>query len=173
MSNNPQFAAVKPSPRVVAAATLYGSGAVGTKKEASEAAGLHPNYLTMLTAAGNPEVNRIITESQRLVLDEAQSMSSVMQHLGRKAIAQIAGLMESSASERIRLEAAKDLADRTPTTAKTQSHTITSFSLNGDDAREIAAALVASSQARAVYAHEVADGFVRIEQPKREDESQG
>lgn len=161
---NPTLAGVKVSPRVRAAATLYGSGAVGTMKEASEAAGMHPNYLSMLKSSGNEEVNRIISETQQVILDESMAMSSVMTHLGRKAISKIAQLMESSASERIQLEAARDLADRTPQTAKTQSHTITSFSLNGDDAKEIAAALVASAAARRTYQEIVQGDFVRIEQ---------
>ena len=162
--NSPTLAAVKVSPRVRQAALLYGSGALPTKRAASEAAGLHPNYLTMLTNAGNEEVGRIISETQRMIENEAVSMSTVLQTLGRKAVGRIAQLMEFSASEKIQLEAAKDLADRTPNTAKTQMHQVTSLTIAGEDAKELARALVSSAHARSQYSDEVRGDFIRVNQ---------
>lgn len=156
--NNPLLAAVKPSPRVKMAAQLYASGALPTKKAASEAAGLHPNYLTMLTNAGNEQVEQIITETQRMIQDESIEMSQILQVLGRKAVSKLATLMEHSASEKVQLEAAKDLADRAPQTSKVQKHETLSLTIEGENAKQLAEALVASAQARKTYAPLVESG---------------
>jgi hypothetical protein len=146
------LANIQPTPRVVLAARLWKTSICKTKKEASIAAGLHPNYLTMLTApnGGSEAVKRLCGEIDKMVEDQTVDMSHILRYAGRKAIGRIAALMDSS-KEEIALKAAQDLADRAPETQKTQRVAVESFSLNGEDARELAKAIMESSQAAEQY----------------------
>lgn len=157
------FSTVKPSPRVALAATLYGSGAAKTKTEASKMAGLFPQYLNMLTAAGNPEVHRIITESQRRVLDNSIDTTQILQELGRKALATIVGVMEASGNEALKLKAAVDLADRSPETSKIARAAVTTLTLDGEDVQRLAQALVRSASVRSQYQSLAEGDFVKVD----------
>jgi len=153
---------VKPSPRVKLAAQLYATGAAPTKKVASEMAGLHPNYLTMLR--DNPAVQDIISGTQTRVSDEAVSASALVQTLAAEAIETIAKIMRSSGSEALKLKAAVDLADRAPETSKVQKHAVASFSLNSVDAKDLARALVEAAGVKKEFAHVSQENFVRVQQ---------
>lgn len=154
----------KLSPRVRLAARLYGTAVCKTKKEASIAAGLHPNYLTLLTgaASGSEKVRNLINDIDTVINDESISTSVLLQKLGRKAIGAIARSMESD-NEHVALKAAIDLADRSPETSKTQKVSLESFTLDGADVKALAAAMVESAKVASTYRHAGVDGLIEIE----------
>lgn len=156
------FNYVRPSPRVKLAAALYGSGVARTKKEAAQAAGLHPQYLSLLR--NNPEVNQIIGEAERAVRFKTEDISTLLQRLGRESLMTIDEIRtDPTAKAETRLKAAVDLADRSPETAKTQKHQVTSFSIDGEDAQAIIAALAESQQVQDQYAQEVQGNYVKVD----------
>jgi len=149
------LANVRPSVPVRNALRLYVSGACKTKREASAAAGLHPNYLTMLTGPnGSPAVRNLMAEMEAQLHDATLDMSHVMTYLGRKA-AMKAGLLLDSGNERIALDAAKELMDRSPETQKTQRLQVDSFTLDGKDVWALIAALTESSTTRSEHVHAI------------------
>lgn len=154
------------SPRVKLAARLYASGAVATKVEASEAAGLHPSYFTLITSPGNtqfrPEVAELMDEIDQQIHDKTVDMSTVLQAVGREALSRMRGLMKESRNEAIVVKAAADLLDRSPETSKIQKHQVASFAVSGDDAKLLASAMVRSAQARAQFAEVTQSDFVRV-----------
>lgn len=151
------------SPRVRLAARLYATGAAKTKKEASEMAGLHPNYLTMLTSEnGSEKVKSLINDVDTLVADESIETSKLIRILGRRALGKIGGLMESQ-NEHVALKAAQDLADRSPDTSKTQKVQVESLTLDGEDVRELTKAMLESARERERYAHVAVDGLVEVD----------
>lgn len=157
------------SPRVRMAARLYATGAAKTKKEASSLAGIHPNYLTMLTQpnGGTEAVKRLISDTDRMIEDESIDESVIIRKLGRKAIAHIARLMDTSTNEHVSLKAAVDLADRSPVTAKTQKHEFTGLTLSGADVKELAAAMVESGRASPIQAEVMRSGLIEVDDVKR------
>lgn len=153
--DNP-LARVRPSVPVRNALRLYVSGACKTKREASAAAGLHPNYLTMLTGPnGSPEVKNLMAEYEAQLHDKTLDMSSIMTYLGRKAAIKT-GMLIDSPNERIALDASKELMDRSPETQKTQRLQVDSFSLDGKDVAALVAALNESAASKADYQHAAA-----------------
>lgn len=156
------LAGVKPSARVKMAIRLYATGACKTKKAASAAAGLHPNYLSMLTSTnGSDQVKRLLNDVDAMIEDKTVETSAIITMLGRKAIGRLAHMMDS-ASEGIALKAAVDLADRSPETAKTQKMQVESFSLSGQDAKELALAMVESARSESRYKHIAVEGLDEI-----------
>lgn len=141
------FANIKPTPRVKQALWLYKSGACKTKREASELAGLHPAYLSMLTAPnrGSEPVKRLADEIDTLLSDKAVDMSKVLQLTGRMAIGRMVKLMDSG-NERIALDSAKELANKSPETAGMLKVQVDPFTIDGLDAKQIAAALIESAR---------------------------
>jgi len=145
------------------AARLYATGACRTKKAASLAAGLHPNYLTMLTspANGSVPVLRMLNDIDEKIEDQTIETSAIISLLGRKALGKIAHLMNNG-SEGTQLKAAIDLADRAPETSKTQKVQLDSFSLSGQDVKDLAAAMVESAKAQSAYADVAIHGLDEI-----------
>ena len=160
-TDNP-LAAINPSARVKIAAQLYATGVMPTKKAASEAAGLHPNYLSMLMNAGNPKVIGIVEKIESMMLEENVDMSKIVQAAGKRAIRNIAAIMENGGKEENRLRAAIDLADRYPDTAKTQKIQNTSFSIDEESAKALTAALVESSRGYREKMEIAAGDYVRV-----------
>lgn len=162
------------SPRVRMAARLYATGACKTKKEASVMAGLHPNYLTILTQrnGGSNEVKRITGELQQMIDDETVSTSVIIAKLGRKAIGRLADLMNSE-SEHVAFKAAQDLADRAPDTQKTQKIQMDAFTLTGTDAKELASALVEASGRSALFQQVATEGLVEVKDILPQEPSNG
>lgn len=89
-------------------------------------------------------------------------MSKVLSLLGREAVGKLRGLMDSN-SEMIQLKAAQDLADRSPETSKTIKHEVASITISGQDAKEMAEALVESARSREKFSHLAAEDFVQVE----------
>ena len=145
------------------AVRLYATGACRTKKEASAAAGLHPNYLTMLTnrQGGSEPVKRLMNDIDTMIGDQTIQTSAIISLLGREAIGRIAKMMDS-ASEGIALKAAVDLADRSPETSKTQKVQLDSFSLSGQDVKDLAAAMVESARSQERYAEVAISGLDEV-----------
>jgi predicted nucleotide-binding protein len=162
---------VKASPRVKLAARLYATGAAKTKKEASQMAGIHENYLTMLTqpSGGSVKVKAFMSDIERRLDEGTINMSQVIQTLGRKAVMKLGHLMESD-KEEIQFRAAQDLADRSPETQKTTRHEVTALSLSGDDAKEIARAMVESAQYREEYSGVISGDLIEVEDLKEQQE---
>lgn len=156
---------VKPSPRVRQALWLFQSGACKSRREASAAAGLHPNYLTMLMNGSEP-TKRLANQIQEQIESEATDMSVVLQRVGRLAVSKLVRLMDEG-SESIQFQAAKDLADRSPETQKTQRLEVEGLSLAGRDAKQIAEALVEAAQAQERFADVARDGLVEIDTDRR------
>lgn len=162
------------SPRVRLAARMYATGAVATKREASEAAGLHPSYFTLVSSPGhqmyNPEVTELMDEIDRQIHDKTVDMSTILQAVGREALSRMRDLMKTSKNEAIIAKTAADLLDRSPETSKIQKHQVASFSLDGEDAKMLAAAMVRSAEARLAYGEAAEGDFVRV--PLRSDTNQ-
>lgn len=158
------LAQIEPTPRVRNAVRLYATGAVRSKRAASIAAGLHPQYLTMLTSpnGGSEPVKRLMNDIDKMLEDKTVDMSRVMEIVSRRAVGKIAHLMESS-NENVALKAAQDLADRGPDTSKTQKVQVESFSLGDAAARELAAAMVESAKAREKYRAIGVEGLVEVD----------
>lgn len=154
---------VKPSARVKLAVRLYQTGACRTKKEASIAAGLHPNYLTMLTrqGGGSEPVKRLMNDVDDMIADQTVQTSAIIELLGRRAVGKLANLMES-ANEGVVFKAAQDLADRSPATSKTQKVQLDSFSISGQDVKDLAAAMVESARSQQRYMHIANEGLDEV-----------
>lgn len=154
------------SPRVKLAARLYVTGAVATKREAAEAAGLHPTYFSVVTAPQHsrykPEVGQLMDEIDKAIHDKSIQTSALLELIGREALTEMRGLMKKDDNLAIKFKAAQDLLDRSPETSKIQKHAISSFSLDGADAKQLAAAMVQAAQIRAAYEGEVTGDYVRI-----------
>lgn len=91
-------------------------------------------------------------------------MSKVLELLGREAIGRIRGHMNNEDNPAsVQLKAAQDLADRSPETSKTIKHEVASISLSGQDAKEMAAALVESARSRERFSHVAEGDFVQVE----------
>lgn len=156
---------VKPSARVKLAIGLYVTGACPTKRSASIAAGLHPAYLAMLTApnAGSDPTKQLLDELTTRLLDKTVDMSVTLNQLGRLGLAKIAQLTIHGGNERIQLDAAKTLADRSPETAGIQKLQVDGLSLGSADAKALAEALVESAGLRHEYAHVAEHGLVELD----------
>lgn len=145
------------------AARLYATGAVKSKKAACEAMGLHPAYLGMLLNNGNEGVNKILSETDTMIADRSIQMSAVLDALSRRAIGKIAKLMDVASSEKVQLDAAKDLADRGPETMKVQRHQIDGgLSIRSQDAAALAAALVQAADVQQRYVEAAQGDFVKL-----------
>ena len=145
------FRQIRPGPRARLAARLYASGAVPTKRAACEAVGLHPSYITILSSSGNETINRLMAEVDEQIGDETIATAVVIQKLSRKALMTIKDLMTSS-NEHISLKAASDILDRNTETSKTLKAQVTTFHIDSEDAKALAAALVEGAKAKEKFA---------------------
>lgn len=125
--------------------------------------GLHPNYLGMLLNpnGGSPAVQALLAEYEDELHDKTLDMSHIQQYLGRKALLTVAGLMDHSQNERIILDSAKELLDRSPETQKSQRLQVDSFSLDGQDVAALVSALAESAAVAQLHAA-AKDGLVEI-----------
>ena len=142
------------------AARLYASGAVPTKRAACEAVGLSPTYLTVLSE--NEVTTRIMSEVERAIADETVALSKVVAMLSRRALGKMDKLIDS-ANEHVALKASSDILDRNPETSKTMKHSVSGLILSGEDAKELAEALVAGARVKEQYAALAAGDFVKVE----------
>ncbi len=152
------------SPRAALAARLYASGACKTKGEAAEAAGLSKGYFYVLSSPknGSERVRSLIEQVDSEIQSKTVDMSKVIELLGRRAVRNIADHMENASSEALRLKAATDLADRSPETQKTQRTIAASFSVDGEDAKALAAAMVESANIQKKYAHVAEGDYIEV-----------
>lgn len=161
---------IKLSPRVRLAAVAYAAGTVTTKREAARLAGVTKEHFTHMTNH-NEETRRIINDTSQMINDETIATSKILQMLSRKAIGRLADLMESP-NDAIAFRAAQDLADRGPETQKTQRLQVESLTLTGEDAKQLAKAMVESADVSRRFAHVAVDGLTEVDTDKR-DEHQG
>jgi hypothetical protein len=160
------------SPRVRLAARLYATGACATKQEAAEAAGLSPSYFSVITAPGGGEgtgpvakrrqVHTFMDDLDQKLEDKIITTSAALELLARKALTKVGDLMENSGNQAIQLKAAQDLLDRNPETSKVQKIATAGFTLDAADAKEMAAALVASARIRLQFESDVQGDYVRV-----------
>jgi hypothetical protein len=108
----------------------------------------------------------------RAIHDRTIQTSAVLEMLGRKALEKMYGLMEASQNEAIQFKATQDLLDRSPETSKIQKHAISSFSLAGEDAKQLAAAMVQAAQIRQAFEGEVQGDYIRIPVDPIQDDSE-
>lgn len=78
-------------------------------------------------------------------------MAAVIQGMSEKALERMNTLMDSN-SEKIQLDAAKDILDRNPETSKTRKVQVESLSLTGRDVQSLAAALTRGAELKQLYA---------------------
>jgi hypothetical protein len=153
---------IRPSTAVKTAIRLLVTGACKTKREAAVAAGLHPAYLTQVTTH-SAAVIAYLQDMEALMTDKTADMSVVMNNLGRVGIAKIAQLAVAGGNERIQLDAAKTLADRSPDTAGIQKIQDAGLSLGAADAQALAAALIESAKLAAHFDHVAKNGLVEVD----------
>lgn len=153
------------SPRHRLAMRLYTSGLVPTKAAAADAAGLSRSsfYLMTMPSIVNPDLGRIQDALDLRIQNEAEDIAVVLRTVGREAVMEIRKVMKQGSNEKLRLEAAKDLADRSTETSKILKAQITTASLGAADAKELAAALVEAAKSQAEYRAATQGNFVRVE----------
>ena len=129
----------KPSPRVQQAIRLYATGAVPTKKAAAEAMALSPSaiYTTTMPSIGNAYVRELTEDINSALTSRSVDRSRVLALMSRSAVGKIHELMTFSENEHVQLNAAVDIADRAPDTAKTHKVQVASVQLTSQDAKEI------------------------------------
>lgn len=153
------------SPRVKLATRLWVTGACKTQKEAAQAAGIHPMYLSLVKRE-NPRMTELINQIDREIHDGTIDMSKVLIKLGRRAIRNIAHLSENAEKEDIRFRASVDLADRSPETVKT--HKVQAegeMNLRVEDVAAITRALVEGARLRQQFPEAATGNFIRVEDP--------
>lgn len=149
---NPSARVASLSPRVRRGLALYASAACKTKKEASEAVGLSPTYLTMLTTV-NPLARRELKRIMDEVDDANIDVAKVLHQLSVNALTVIERTMHEAGSEALRLKAAQDLADRGPQTGKVQRHQVESWHVDPAEAKLLAAAMLEAAEVRQSASH--------------------
>lgn len=153
---------VRPGARVRMAARLYASGAVRSKRDACRTMGLTDAYLSMLDAAGNEITRRIQSDVEDAIRDDSVALSKVIAKLSRKALNKINFLIESD-NEHVALKAATEVLDRNPETSKTFKATVSTFSLDTNDAKAMASAIVEAARVRERFLLQSAKDFVKVE----------
>lgn len=151
------------------AARFYATGAAPTKKAAALAAGIHPAYFTTMSVV-NPEVSRMIGEIDTQINDQSISLSKIIALIARRAAGKVNQLIDSQ-NEHIALKASSDILDRNPDTSKTIKASVTSFSLDGQDAKEIAAAMVQAARVKEQFRDIAVGNFVRVEEDHAEEKA--
>lgn len=133
------------------AVKVYELGLAPTKGKAAKLVGLSPAAFYGRYRKGvecrdlKQEANRIVAIADEKIVD----VSAYLAKTSLEAVKEIHGMMKNPAmSEGVRLKAAIDLADRGPETSKTQKIQATTYSMDGKDVKELAAALVAAREAR-------------------------
>lgn len=150
------------SPRVKLALRLYVMGAAKTKKEAAAMAGLQ--YSSLATIRRDPQVLRFMEELDAEIAAEAVNTSELLKRLGRRAIRNIAGFMESEAvKDEVRFKAAQDLADRSPETSKVlKVHSEATLTMSPEDVLRLRAAMLDGAQNKILYAEAAEGNFVKV-----------
>ncbi len=153
---------IKPGPRLRMAARLYATGAVKTKRAAAIAVGVTPEYFTTMSTE-NAEIANLIGEVDRQINDGSIELSKVIALIARRAARKMNELI-GSGNDHIALKASSDILDRNPETSKTVKATITSFHIDGQDAKELAAAMVQAAKVKEQFRSIVVGDFVRVEE---------
>lgn len=151
---------VKPSARMRLAARFYATGAAPTKRSAALSAGLHPAYFTRMSVI-NPEVRSLIGDIDTQINDQSIALSKIIATIARKAASKMNNLIDSP-NEHVALKASSDMLDRNPESSKTIKASITNFSLDGQDAKEIALAMVEAARVKERFRELAAGDFVKI-----------
>jgi hypothetical protein len=148
------------SPRVRMALRMYANGMCNLT-QAAEAMDLNVGALSL---SKNSPVGKAFMQSAHEIIDQnATNTNALIQGLSVRAIQVIGKLMEDSASEKIQLDAAKDLADRGNETSKIQRMQVEAITLGAGDAKMLAEALVRGPRVQEKYAHLATGDFNRIE----------
>jgi hypothetical protein len=154
------------SPRVKLATRLWASGACKTQKEAAQAAGIHPMYMSLVKRE-NPRMTELINQIDKEIQDGTIDMSKVLLTLGRRAVRNLAHLAENAEKEDIRFRANVDLADRSPETVKTHKvQAEGTMQLRPEDVTALTHALVESARLRAKFPEAAIGDFIRVEDPQ-------
>jgi hypothetical protein len=95
----------------------------------------------------NEELQAFVQEVDDAIGEKSIDMSAVLQALEVAAVAKMKRLMDSAGSEQIQFKAAQDLLDRGPRTGKIQRQATVALSIDGEDAKALAASLLAARQA--------------------------
>lgn len=172
MDERERLRKIEPSPAVRMAVGLWASGRVKSKKAAAEAVGIAPNYVTNLIAAKNTVLMDLIAKIDKQ-LEEGLDPTVLIEQLSGRAIRNIVHHMENASSEAVRLKAAQDLADRSPKTSKIQKHAVASFSIEGQDAKMLAQALVDAQDANRLFEHVTQGNFIRVSDSQSVQEQLG
>lgn len=109
-------------------------------------------------------VNKYHNEITELLDNEAVGLDIVVQKMARKALERVHNLMHSNKDE-VALKAATDILDRNPSTQKVIKAQVETFSLNGQDAKEIMATILEAAKVRAENQQAASGDFVRVALP--------
>lgn len=159
----------RPSPRVELGLRLWAAG-LGTKKHIAQSIGISPNsiYHNTMHAVINPNAAATVQRINALIEDETVEIGKALRLAGRRAVTKIVNTMENASSEVLQFKAAQDLADRSPETSKTQKLAVTSFSLTGDDVRDLARSMVEAAEAKRDFADVAKGDFVKVDVDTRD-----
>ena len=108
-------------------------------------------------------MSTLSTKIDAMVNDETLATAILLERLGRQAIGVLGNLMYGAESEPVKLAAAKDLADRSHETAKTQKLHVESFTMSGKDASALASAMVEAARVKESLRDEVNQNYIRLD----------
>jgi hypothetical protein len=130
---------------------LYETAAVPTLGQAADEVGLARATLYGTRARRKLDILKIASRLQRHMDTQAATASAIIEQLSTVAASKLGTLLVTG-SERIQLDAARDILDRNPATSKTQKIQVDSLSIASHDAKRLADAMIESSRIRALPA---------------------
>lgn len=148
-------------PRMKLAIRLWASGSVKSQQEAAQMALIRPAELSG-ALTHNPEAQSLAREVEKIVGDKTVALSQVVALASRNALRRVNELVESE-NEHVALKASSDLLDRNPETSKTFRHQVATVQFNSEDAKDLAAALVAGARVRDQFGPAADSDFIKVE----------
>lgn len=149
------------SPRVRNALWLYESSVAKTKGEAADMAGLARGTFYQRTSQANLAlVQKHSLAHQAHIMTQVLDIQQRIKSLSHKAIEKIGDLIDHP-DPNLALQAARDMADRNPETAKSSKVEITP-SLDPDDIKALAVGLVEAARLRQAHADLGTSNLIRM-----------
>lgn len=140
---------------------MYAYGAVNSLQEAAEAMDLNNAYLGLV--ANSKPGTQFMESCDSILQDRALEGAQLLDRLGKRAVEIIARHAEHSKNDKVSLEAAKDLADRSQTYSKVQKHQVEAITLTGKDAKDLAEALIRGRSVHEQFSELAHGNYNRIE----------
>lgn len=119
----------------------------------------------------NQELKALAALTTDESLARVSNIPQILEALEVKALARMTQLLDHGSTEKIRLEAAKDLLDRGSRTSKVMKVQATSLHIDATQAKELAAQVALARRVREEFGQQVQGGWDRI--PKESAEVSG